>query len=151
MDFPAIPSITVAPQADLCAMLGHPPIATLSGMDLLVILEREEEVLALRPDIRVLLKQPCRGVVFSARGRQCDFVSRAFYPGPGIFEDPVTGSAHCQLTPYWSQRLGKNRLRAQQISARGGKMVCTLSTETSRIYLEGQATTYLQGKIFLPD
>lgn len=151
MDFPAIPSTSIRPQEDLCAMLGHIPAATLSGMDLLVILEHEEEVRALQPDIRILLKQPCRGVVFSAPGMQCDFVSRAFYPGPGIFEDPVTGSAHCQLTPYWAERLGKNRLLAQQISARGGKLQCTLSAETSRVYLEGQAITYLQGEIFLPD
>lgn len=151
MDFPALASTEVTPSTDLCAMLGHAPVQALGGMDLLVVLATAREVATLQPDPAVLMAQPYRGVVFTAPAQEYDFVSRAFYPGPGILEDPVTGSAHCQLTPYWAQRLGKTGLRARQVSARGGDLWCELSTDGTRVKLFGQAITYLQGEIHLPD
>lgn len=151
MDFPALPSTGIPAPANLCQMLGHAPVETLGGMDLLVILADEAEVATLQPDVSILKAQPYRGVVFSAPSQAYDFVSRAFYPGPGILEDPVTGSAHCQLTPYWAGRLGKSLLHARQVSARGGDLLCELSEDHARVRLQGQAITFLQGEIHLPD
>lgn len=151
MDFPALTPVAVAAPTDLCAMLGQSLEQTLGSMDLLVVLADEHAVVSLQPDMAVLLAQPYRGVVFTAASQTCDFVSRAFYPGAAILEDPVTGSAHCQLTPYWAKRLGKSSLRARQVSARGGDLRCELSQDGTRVKLFGQAVTFLQGEILLPD
>ena len=89
------------------------------------------------------------GVIVTAPGSDVDFVSRFFAPQAGINEDPVTGSAHCTLTPYWSDRLGKDRLDARQISARGGSLRCTMRGD--RVGIAGQAAVYMQGEIRVPD
>ncbi|GJM31331.1 MAG: putative isomerase [Saprospiraceae bacterium] len=115
--------------------------------DFLVIIDSEARVAQLKPDFRALLELGGRGVIVSAPGDQVDFVSRGFFPCAGIDEDPVTGSAHTTLSPYWAKRLGKNQLHGRQISARCGDVFCEL--QDSRVNLRGRAVSYLQGKLFL--
>jgi predicted PhzF superfamily epimerase YddE/YHI9 len=88
------------------------------------------------------------GVIATAPGDECDFVSRFFAPAFGIPEDPVTGSAHCTLVPYWAKRLGKTTLRARQISPRGGELFCELRGD--RVEIAGRAVKYLEGEIEVP-
>jgi PhzF family phenazine biosynthesis protein len=122
---------------------------TLQGRsDVLVVLDSQEQVQALRPDFHKLSQIPVRGVIATAPGNTCDFVSRCFYPAFGIDEDPVTGSAHTTLAAYWSERLGKTTLQARQLSKRQGTVLCTIKDD--RVLLEGNAVTYLKGSIFLP-
>ncbi|GIV32344.1 MAG: putative isomerase [Saprospiraceae bacterium] len=129
--------------------LGITPVETYKGReDVLVILETEAQLKALQPDFAQLKKLGGRGVICSAPGSRVDFVSRCFYPAYGIDEDPVTGSAHTTLTPYWAARLGKPELMAEQWSARRGRLRCRLDGD--RTYIGGQAVTYLKGTIFLP-
>lgn len=115
--------------------------------DYLVILENEQAVTGLTPDFSSLRKLGGRGVICTARGETCDFVSRCFFPAYGIDEDPVTGSAHTTLTPYWAAQLGKKKLSAQQLSKRGGRLICELQGD--RTLISGQAITYLTGSIHL--
>ena len=100
-------------------MLGIRPSRVLKSRDLFVVCEEEEQVRRLAPDLAGLATLDCLGVIVTARGRRCDFVSRFFAPRAGVPEDPVTGSAHCTLVPYWSKRLGRKQLHALQLSARG--------------------------------
>ena len=101
----------------------------------------------LQPDFRLLGRLPFRGIIVTAPSAngQADFVSRFFAPAVGVDEDPVTGSAHCILTPYWAKRLGKERLQAVQVSQRGGRLACELRGD--RVLIEGKAVTYLRGEI----
>lgn len=146
MDFPADRPRPVDPPAPIQLALGLTPVETLLGEDdLLVIVEQEEYVEQLQPDMNNLRLIEGRGVIVSAPGSSVDFVSRCFFPNYGIDEDPVTGSAHTLLTPYWAHRLQKNTLTAIQASARRGHLRCTLAEE--RVLLEGQAVTYLVGEI----
>jgi PhzF family phenazine biosynthesis protein len=150
LDFPADEPrmVTHAPPA-LFKGLGIIPDKILKGKDdYLVILENEEAVRSLLPDFRELAALGGRGLIVSAPGTDSDIVSRCFYPSVGVDEDPVTGSAHTTLTPYWSKQLGKDRLYARQISARGGELVCTMARE--RVLIEGKAVTYMKGEIILP-
>lgn len=114
--------------------------------DYLVVLESQQQVEALRPDIHAMLPLG-KMVCVTAPGEQYDFVSRFFCPGEAVAEDPVTGSAHSMLIPYWSRRLGKNALLARQVSARGGELRCRLDGD--RVLIGGQALTYLTGTITL--
>jgi predicted PhzF superfamily epimerase YddE/YHI9 len=100
-----------------------------------------------RPDFAALGRLERRGVIVTAPGDDCDFVSRFFGPRVGVPEDPVTGSAHCILVPYWAERLGKSTLHARQVSARGGELFCRLAGE--RVRIGGHATLYLEGTITL--
>ena len=109
------------------------------------VFESEDDVLAIKPDFQALKNIGKGWVIVTAEGRTCDFVSRFFAPGSGIDEDPVTGSAHCSLTPYWSKRLGKPVLHAMQISERGGELFCEDKGE--RISIAGRAVRYLKGEI----
>lgn len=119
LDFPAQYPSEVGSTVELEQALGLPPVDVLGSTDkLLVLLESEEAVRACRPDFAALARLPWRGVIVTARGQQKDFVSRFFAPAMGVDEDPVTGSAHCSLIPYWAQRLNKLSLTAQQCSAR---------------------------------
>jgi PhzF family phenazine biosynthesis protein len=128
--------------------LGISPKPLLKGVtDYLVVLDSEDELAALKPDFRRLAGVPCRGVVVTAPGKSTDFVSRCFFPQSGIDEDPVTGSAHTMLVPYWAQRLGKNQLTAIQLSARQGWLDCRLDGD--RVYMSGYAKTFLKGEILL--
>jgi predicted PhzF superfamily epimerase YddE/YHI9 len=118
----------------------------LGSRDYLCVYEREEDVASLRPDMSLLAGLDRFGVIATAPGSGAvDFVSRFFAPGDGIPEDPVTGSAHCTLIPYWSRRLGKSHLSARQISARGGELSCSLAGD--RVKIGGRAVTYLRGEI----
>ncbi len=116
--------------------------------DYFIVLDDQHQLQALRPDFSRLAAAPGRGIVVTAPGEDCDFVSRCFYPQSGIDEDPVTGSAHTMLVPYWASRLGKNRLSAIQLSARRGTLECEL--RQGRVYMSGNAQTFLQGSINLP-
>jgi PhzF family phenazine biosynthesis protein len=147
MDFPADRLTPVPdPPADLLNALGVKAEAAFKGReDYLIIAGSEAEVAALQPDFRALLRLGGRGILVSAPGREVDFVSRCFFPNAGIDEDPVTGSAHTTMTPYWAQRLGKTKLTARQISARGGELHCEIRGD--RVVLLGQAVTYMIGRI----
>ncbi len=113
--------------------------------DYMVVLNSEEEVAALNPDIKMLSEVEARGVIVTAPGDKVDFVSRFFAPQSGVDEDPVTGSAHTKSTPYWSKKLGKEELKARQISKRGGDLICTMKGD--RVEISGSAVTYLKGEI----
>ena len=111
----------------------------------MLVYESESEIRDMKPDFRKLTQTQSRGVIATAPGDTTDFVSRFFCPQIGIDEDPVTGSAHTTLTPYWSARLGKLSLRAKQLSSRGGYLECTLRDE--RTLISGRAVLYLKGEI----
>lgn len=114
----------------------------------LVILAHEQAVRAARPDLAALKSLGNQGLILTAPGDDCDFVSRYFAPGAGIDEDPVTGSIHSVLVPYWAKRLGRNRLEARQVSERGGVLRCELKGD--RVSIAGQAAFYLKGTVHLP-
>jgi predicted PhzF superfamily epimerase YddE/YHI9 len=116
---------------------------TAKARDYLAVFETEQAVRELRPDMAALMRLDCLGIIASAPGVNCDFVSRFFAPRAGVPEDPVTGSAHCTLIPYWAQRLGRSELRARQISARGGELFCEDRGE--RVGIGGHAVTYSSG------
>lgn len=148
MDFPACRPVTVVAPEALLHGLGRHPSAVLAADDYLAVYDDEAEVRALVPDLAWLGQLDRRGVIVTAPGRAADFVSRFFAPKLGIPEDPVTGSAHCALTPYWAERLGRLRLHAQQVSKRGGHLVCELSGD--RVFLSGRAVTFMTAEIDLP-
>ncbi|MCW9707519.1 PhzF family phenazine biosynthesis protein [Fodinibius salsisoli] len=149
MDFPASTcNVTEAPPL-LEQALGVECNEVYSDMDHLCVLDTEQEVLNLTPNMRLLAQIDGRGVIVTAPAdeEEADFVSRFFAPAVGVDEDPVTGSAHTMLTPYWSKVLGKNRLVGRQLSKRGGTVNCELKGD--RVILSGQAKTYLKGEITL--
>jgi predicted PhzF superfamily epimerase YddE/YHI9 len=118
----------------------------LSSRDYLAVFDNAADVAALDPDLAAVAKLDRWGMIVTAPGKNgVDFVSRFFAPANGIPEDPVTGSAHCTLVPYWAARLGKTRLEARQISRRGGALSCTLDGD--RVILAGHAVLYLEGRI----
>lgn len=129
--------------------LNAPPIEVLKSRDYILVFESEEIIRSLKPDREMLnqINLDPGGICVSARGDEVDFVSRFFTPQAHIFEDPVTGSAHCSLIPYWRERLGKTSMCAQQLSARGGELGCQDAGE--RVLLSGRSRTYLQGTIRL--
>ncbi|MCE5310642.1 MAG: PhzF family phenazine biosynthesis protein [Acidobacteriales bacterium] len=147
MDFPSRPPQRVQPHENLIPALGAQPEAVLASRDYLVVYRNEGDVKKLRPDMAQLAALDRFAVIVTAPGRDADFVSRFFAPGAGIDEDPVTGSAHCTLIPYWSQRLGKKRMFARQVSARGGELWCEDMGE--RVKIAGHTTVFLQGEISL--
>lgn len=149
LDFPA-DRITPEPQSrDLLAVaLGQPPLEVYRGRDdILAILADEHAVATLQPDFGRIAQLPCRGVIVAARGTSAAFVSRFFAPQSGVAEDPVTGSAHTTLTPYWSERLGLKEMDALQLSPRGGALRCV--DRGDRVHIGGNAVTYLRGEITL--
>ncbi|MFZ3047282.1 MAG: PhzF family phenazine biosynthesis protein [Desulfatirhabdiaceae bacterium] len=146
MDFPARPAYPQALPAGLTEALQCTPDAVFaSAEDLMVVLESESAVRAVQPDFEALRRIESRGIIVTARGEQSDFVSRFFAPRVGVPEDPVTGSAHCVLTPYWATVLGKTVLHAFQVSKRGGELFC--STSGDRVSISGKAVFYLEGMI----
>lgn len=148
LDFPAAPPIpALAPQGLAEALGGEPSFVGKSDVDLLVVFAAEQDVRSLRPDFRQLAGWPVRGVIVTSRSAstEVDFVSRFFAPAAGIDEDPVTGSAHCALAPYWSERLGKNELVGYQASPRGGTVRVRLSGD--RVILGGRAVTVMHGEL----
>jgi PhzF family phenazine biosynthesis protein len=149
MDFPALPPWACAnPPAALVEGLGATPTAVLQVADnYFAVYDSEEDVRRIRPDFRVLEMLHPAGVAITAPGENCDFVSRYFAPSYGIHEDPVTGSTHCSLTPFWAQRLGKTRLHARQLSQRGGELWCEMHGE--RVALRGNAVLVLRGELLI--
>ncbi len=145
LDFPARPGRPISPPPALAAALGAAPREVLAARDWLAIYDSAEQVAALRPDFARVAALDTFAVIASAAGTDCDFVSRFFAPRAGVPEDPVTGSAHCTLIPYWAQRLGKTEMFARQISARGGELHCRLSG--NRVGIGGDAVMYLDGWI----
>ncbi len=147
LDFPATPAEATETPDGLAEALGCEPRAVLrSRFDYLVEVESEQVLAELAPDSAALAKVPARGVIVTCLGTgRYDFVSRFFGPGAGIAEDPVTGSAHCCLGPYWAARLGKTELLAYQASARGGE-VC-VRVEGDRVLLGGKAVTVMRGEL----
>lgn len=128
--------------------LGTNVVATLASRDLLVILENEEKVSNLLPNLEVLSRiKEYMAVIVSAKGNKVDFVSRFFAPNAGVPEDPVTGSSHCTLIPYWSEQLNKDKLHALQLSPRGGELFC--ENMGGRVVIKGKAVMYMKGEIYI--
>jgi PhzF family phenazine biosynthesis protein len=122
------------------------PLEVFKGNDdYMVVLPKQSDIENLKPDFALLKTLDARGIITTAKGDKVDFVSRSFFPAAGVDEDPVTGSAHTTMMPYWVEKLGKKTLTAQQISARKGDLVCTL--EGNRVFISGKAVTYLMGRI----
>jgi PhzF family phenazine biosynthesis protein len=148
LDFPARPPQPCETPAELLPALGLKAAVVMKSRDYLVVVDRAEQVRALAPDIAALsrLEMVNSGTIVTAAGAgDIDYVCRLFAPAEGIDEDPATGSIHCTLAPYWSSRLGKNSLRAQQLSARGGMMQSTVVGD--RVKIAGRVRLYLQGTI----
>jgi predicted PhzF superfamily epimerase YddE/YHI9 len=142
----ALSKWTAEPPEQLAAALGLTPVYVgKNKFDYLVEADSEATVRGLNPDHSALRKLSVRGIIVTARGSDYDFVSRFFAPGSGIDEDPVTGSAHCALAPYWAKKLGKTSMRAFQASSRGGEVGVRL--EGDRVILSGQAVTVMTGEL----
>jgi PhzF family phenazine biosynthesis protein len=147
MDFPSQPPVSCEPSDILKAAFHKTPLEILCSEDYLVVLPEEEDIKTLKPDMEKLERLDLRGVIVTAAGRETDFVSRFFAPKFGIPEDPVTGSAHCTLIPYWSDRLKKKDLHAYQVSRRGGEIFCKYRGE--RVVIAGRAVMYMEGTIIV--
>ncbi len=143
MDFPSRPAEQTDIPEHLNDGLGCEVEQVFKARDYMVVLETEQEIRELRPDFSELEKVDCTGIIVTAPGDEVDFVSRFFAPRVGVPEDPVTGSAHSTLTPYWAERLGKSQLRARQISERGGDLWCRQSED--RVQIAGHAVLYFKG------
>jgi len=148
MDFPARPGKAAACTDEIIEALGARPVEVVEARDLMAVFETEEEVAGLQPDIPRIAALDAFAVIVTAPGREVDFVSRFFAPRAGVPEDPVTGSAHCTLAPYWSRRLGRSELTARQISRRGGELRC--EHRGDRVILHGRCVEYLRGEIDVP-
>lgn len=149
LDFPAQPPEPCEPPAALLPALGVTALEVTKSQDFVVLVESEEIVRTVKPDFALLRNVPGRGVIVTAPSKSYDFVSRWFGPNVGVDEDPVTGSAHCALAPYWGAKRGKTVLRAAQLSARGGELVCELKGD--RVLITGSAVKYLSGTIEVPE
>ncbi|RYZ95363.1 MAG: PhzF family phenazine biosynthesis protein [Sphingobacteriaceae bacterium] len=148
MDFPSRPpEPAITPAGLIEALGGKQPVAVLKSRDYMVVYETEYDVRNTAPDFGLLARVNTIGIIITAPGIEVDFVSRFFAPSAGIPEDPVTGSAHCNLIPYWAEKLGKTQLHAYQISARKGELWCEL--KGNRVLMAGKAVTFLKGEIFL--
>ncbi|EJN25662.1 phenazine biosynthesis protein PhzF family [Pseudomonas sp. GM79] len=147
LDFPAVVPTEVGVTLDVEHALGVKAVDVLGSKELFVVLESEQAVLDCQPDMVALAKLPWPGAIVTAKGNTHDFVSRYFAPAIGINEDPVTGSTHCSLIPYWSERLNKSNLTAYQCSARGGELFCQL--EGDRVSIGGNATLVASGTLML--
>lgn len=146
MDFPSRPPIPIEPPNGLIEALGEKqPLEFLRSRDYFIVYRSEDDIKDISPDFFALSKMDTVGVIVTAPGKDVDFVSRFFAPGAGIPEDPVTGSAHCNLIPYWAKKLGKDKLHAYQLSNRKGELWCELKGE--RVLMSGKAVTYLRGEI----
>ena len=147
MDFPSRPATETDAPHGLAEALGDTPQKVLKSRDLLCVFGTEAEVRALRPDFKAIAELGVHAVIVTAPAETSDFVSRFFAPAVGVDEDPVTGSAHCTLIPYWAERLDRIELYARQVSARGGELFCELRGD--RVKIAGNATLYLKGEIYV--
>jgi PhzF family phenazine biosynthesis protein len=152
MDFPGQRMVEAPVDEAVSRALGAVPEAVVIAAEnptmAVYVFASETDVAALEPDFRALRLASKHAIIATAPGARHDFVSRFFGPQLGIDEDPVTGSAHCCLVPYWARRLGRDELNARQISARGGELLCRWCD--GRVVMTGRAVTYLQGAVFLP-
>ena len=148
MDFPARKPVKIDVTPQMAQAVGAPVSEAHKSRDMLLLLESESQIQNLKPDFNLLAKLPdCFAVIVTAKGDSADFVSRFFAPNAGIPEDPVTGSSHSTLIPFWAERLGKDKMTAKQLSKRGGTLYCENCGE--RVKISGKAVLYLQGEIFI--
>jgi PhzF family phenazine biosynthesis protein len=154
LDFPSRPAIVCPTYLTFERAFGVIPISVYKAVDFLLLLNGEDELRNINPDFSVLkrikdeagIANDSFGIIVTAKGNDCDFVSRFFAPNAGIEEDPVTGRAHCSLVPFWSEKLGKTKLTAKQLSKRGGVLFCEECGE--RVIIGGKAVRYLKGNIY---
>ena len=150
MDFPALLYTKTIPSSELLNAINIKPKEVYeSTFDLMLIFDHEEEVKAAQLDLNAIANIQTRGVILSAPGKHTDCYSRCFYPGCDVPEDPVTGSAHCVIVPYWSERLSKKKIHARQGLKRQGELFCEVNLD--RVLLSGSCQLYLEGHIFIPD
>jgi len=147
LDFPSRPGLPAEAPEGLIEAIGAQPKEVLKSRDYMFVYESEADVLAIKPDFNALIKMGVHAVIVTAKGDSSDFVSRFFAPEVGVPEDPVTGSAHCTLIPYWAEKLGKNELFAKQVSWRGGELFCELRGD--RVTMAGDAVLYMRGEIYV--
>jgi predicted PhzF superfamily epimerase YddE/YHI9 len=145
LDFPARQTEPCDTPEALVQGLGKTPLEVRRAKSYMAIFASPEDIASIKPDMQWLGQLDCSGIIVTAPGDQVDFVSRFFAPRLGIPEDPVTGSSHCSLIPYWAERLSKKKLTARQLSARGGELFCEHAGE--RVKIGGRAATYLSGEI----
>ncbi len=147
LDFPSTLPSPAEIEEELIQGLGLRPIEVYKSRDYLAVFGSEADILSLKPDFDILRKLDCLGIIVSAKGKSCDFVSRFFAPAVGIDEDPVTGSAHTTLIPFWAERLKKNTLHAFQLSRRKGELFCEYAGD--RVKIGGHAVTFFMGEVSL--
>ncbi|HSM48901.1 MAG TPA: PhzF family phenazine biosynthesis protein [Draconibacterium sp.] len=148
LDFPALPATHFEIPEEVAKAFHIQPVDCFKGRDdFMLVFENEEQVKQLKPDFQQLVLAKTRGVICTSTSAKYDFVSRFFAPAVGVNEDPVTGSAHTMLIPYWSEKLGRKELIAKQISARGGILHCKNLGE--RVAIGGKAVTFLIGEIVI--
>src|SRR3954453_10575545 len=149
LDFPVRPVTRSAITDEVVDALGAKPQELYQARDYMAVFSSADEVRGLRPDMTRLTQLPLEGVLVTAPGDDCDFVSRFFVPKQGIPEDHVTGSTHCNLIPFWAERQGKTKMFARQVSQRGGELYCEVRGD--RVRIGGDTVTYLTGEINVPD
>jgi PhzF family phenazine biosynthesis protein len=148
LDFPSrMPEPCEVPKQLLASLGVTAAVEVLRSRDYFVVLPNEEAVRNAEPDYTLMKELDTIGVIVTAKGHEADVVSRCFYPGAGIPEDPVTGSAHCNIVPYWSEKLHSNKLLCRQLSQRSGDLQCELQGD--RVLMSGQCVLYMQGEIRL--
>lgn len=149
LNFPSRNPVATSLPSDLSKSINIQPKEVLKARDFVLVFSSEEEVRSIKIDRAYFdnLQLGTGGVIFTARGTDSDFVSRFFTPGASVFEDPVTGSAHCSLIPYWSKKLGKKQMTAKQVSERGGTLFC--EDREDRVLISGKARTYSEGFLYL--
>jgi len=145
MNFPALEAVAAAENETVNRALGKKPKELYRTRDYLAVFDSEDDIVSIQPDFGLLAKLDCLGIIVTAPGKESDFVSRFFAPSAGINEDPVTGSAHSTLIPYWARHLKKDSLHAFQLSKRGGELFCRYLGD--RVEISGSAVPYLKGTI----
>jgi PhzF family phenazine biosynthesis protein len=148
MDFPSQPPVPCEAPKELLDGLKREPLEILCSEDYFVVFSSEKAIIELKPNMGLLKKLDLRGVIVTAKGDKVDFVSRFFAPKFGIDEDPVTGSAHCALTPYWAKKLNKKNVHAHQVSERGGELFCKDCGD--RVVIAGRAVKFMEGTCNIP-
>lgn len=147
LDFPSRPAAPAVAPKGLISAIGREPTEIYRSRDYMLVYESEDDIRSMSPDFSSLAEIPTHAVIVTAPGERSDFVSRFFAPEAGINEDPVTGSAHCNLIPYWADKLGKTEMFARQISSRGGEIYCKNAGD--RVKIGGNAVLYLKGEIYV--
>ncbi len=148
LDFPSRPPYPAEMPEGLLEGLNHKmPVHVLRSRDYFLVYDNEQDIIDMQPNHFLLSKIDAVGIIITAPGKDVDFVSRFFAPAAGVPEDPVTGSAHCNLIPYWAEKLGKTQLHAYQLSSRKGELWC--EHKGDRVLMSGEAVTYLKGEIYI--